>query len=88
MAERWTDEMLDRFAAETQASIEADRTARQELTQALLNLAEAQRQTTASVDRLVNTAEIVFQRLDEHASFIRGLQNENRRIWERLDQQQ
>jgi ABC-type transporter Mla subunit MlaD len=81
MTERWTDEMLDR-------AFEEEREARRELIQSVASLLETVRQTTASVDRLVNTAEVVFARLDEHASFIRGLQTENRRIWERLDQQQ
>lgn len=75
--ERWTDEMLDRFATETQINIVQEREARRELTQSVASLLEAVRLSTANI-------ETVVARIDVMQSEIRGLQTENRRILDRF----
>jgi hypothetical protein len=82
--ERWTDDMLDRFAST--------------MTSTLINLVDLTVQNTrdisslkSSVEGLVNLAQInqqnvemVIRRIDEMQSEVRSLQTENRRILDQL----
>jgi hypothetical protein len=82
--ERWTDDMLDRFAST--------------MTSTLINLVDLTVQNTrdisslkSSVEGLVNLAQInqqnvemVIRQIDEMQSEVRSLQTENRRILDQL----
>jgi methyl-accepting chemotaxis protein len=82
--ERWTDDMLDRFAST--------------MTSTLTNLTDLTEQNTRSILRIEQTVErlaevveihqqnmeMVIGRIDEMQSEVRGLQTENRRILDQL----
>jgi chromosome segregation ATPase len=48
-------------------------------------LRQSSQQQAVAVDRLIDAQMQTFDRIDEMQSEVRGLQTENRRIWERLE---
>jgi hypothetical protein len=91
MTERWTDELLDQFAASVEAFAKATETNILGLQRSVEESRQAQRGMFRAMDALaVSQVQILqridntLQRIDEVQSEVRGLQTENRRILDHL----
>jgi regulator of replication initiation timing len=91
MTERWTDERLDRFAANTERAIASHdaeiadlRQSLREMIGAVNRTANIQTETFAIVREMQSEVRAITTEIRTIAAEVRGLQTENRRILDRV----